>query len=84
MLIDGLQCGHFDRAAFTALRQGNVGAVTITGGFWEDVTESLDSNLAIDSLSQIQVPEFKGNGVTEEIQTTLIHLERILKVIILF
>ena len=43
MLIDGLQCGHFDRDAFEALRRGNVGAVTITAGFWEDVTESLDS-----------------------------------------
>jgi microsomal dipeptidase-like Zn-dependent dipeptidase len=43
MLIDGLQCGHFNRAAFQALREGNVGAVTITGGFWEDITESLES-----------------------------------------
>jgi microsomal dipeptidase-like Zn-dependent dipeptidase len=43
MLIDGLQCGHFDRHAFAALRRGNVGAVTVTCGFWEDVTESLDS-----------------------------------------
>lgn len=43
MLIDGLQCGHFDRNAFESLRRGNVGAVTVTCGFWEDVTESLDS-----------------------------------------
>lgn len=43
MLIDGLQCGHFDREAFDALRRGNVGAVTVTCGFWEDTTESLDS-----------------------------------------
>ena len=43
MLIDGLQCGHFDRDALEALRRGNVGAVTVTCGFWEDITESLDS-----------------------------------------
>jgi microsomal dipeptidase-like Zn-dependent dipeptidase len=43
MLIDGLQCGHFDRDAFQALLRGKVGAVTVTCGFWEDITESLDS-----------------------------------------
>jgi len=43
VLIDGLQCGHFDRAVFEQLQQAGVGGVTVTCGFWEDATESLDS-----------------------------------------
>ena len=43
MLIDGLQCGHFDREVFQQLQQANVGCITVTCGFWEDTTESLDS-----------------------------------------
>src|SRR5258707_9391770 len=43
MLIDGLQCGHFTRETFAALRQAEVGAVTVTCGFWEGTVESLDS-----------------------------------------
>ena len=34
MIIDGLQCGHFDRAAFQALQAGKVGGVVVTCGFW--------------------------------------------------
>ncbi|HEY4891974.1 MAG TPA: membrane dipeptidase, partial [Reyranella sp.] len=43
MLIDGLQCGHFTRETFAELRRADVGAVTVTCGFWEGTVESLDS-----------------------------------------
>ena len=43
MIIDGLQCGHFDRGAFEALKTGGVGGVVNTCGFWEGTVESLDS-----------------------------------------
>lgn len=43
MIIDGLQCGHFDRAAFQSLQTANVGGVVVTCGFWEGAVESLDS-----------------------------------------
>ncbi|GKX35387.1 MAG: dipeptidase [Rhizobiaceae bacterium MnEN-MB40S] len=43
MMIDGLQCGHFDRAAFESLRKGGVAGVVVTCGFWEGAVESLDS-----------------------------------------
>ena len=43
MLIDGLQCGHFTRETFSELRKADVGAVTVTCGFWEGTVQSLDS-----------------------------------------
>lgn len=43
MIIDGLQCGHFDRDAFLALLRGKVGGVVNTCGFWEGTLESMDS-----------------------------------------
>jgi microsomal dipeptidase-like Zn-dependent dipeptidase len=43
MIIDGLQCGHFDREAFIALQKAGVGGVVVTCGFWEGTVESLDS-----------------------------------------
>lgn len=43
MLIDGLQCGHFTRDTLEQLRRADVGAVTVTCGFWEGTVESLDS-----------------------------------------
>jgi membrane dipeptidase len=43
MMIDGLQCGHFDREVFTRLHAGGFACVTPTLGFWEDATESMDS-----------------------------------------
>jgi membrane dipeptidase len=43
MMIDGLQCGHFDRAAFQALLRGGIRGVVNTCGFWEGTVESLDS-----------------------------------------
>lgn len=43
MIIDGLQCGHFDREAFQSLQKAGVGGVVVTCGFWEGTLESLDS-----------------------------------------
>ncbi|MGE3371468.1 MAG: dipeptidase [Rhizobiaceae bacterium] len=43
MLIDGLQCGHFDRAIFEKLKRAHVTCVTSTLGFWEGAVDSLDS-----------------------------------------
>ena len=43
MIIDGLQCGHFDREAFQSLQKAGVGGVVVTCGFWEGAVESLDS-----------------------------------------
>lgn len=43
MIIDGLQCGHFDRQSFVSLKAGGVGGVVNTCGFWEGAVESLDS-----------------------------------------
>ena len=43
MLIDGLQCGFFDKEIFEDLRRGGFTCVTPTLGFWEGTLESLDS-----------------------------------------
>jgi microsomal dipeptidase-like Zn-dependent dipeptidase len=43
MIVDALQCSHFDREIFERLRAGGVTCVTATLGFWEDTLESLDA-----------------------------------------
>lgn len=43
MLIDGLQCGHFDRAVLEQLNAAGVGCVTITLGFWEGAIQAMDA-----------------------------------------
>ncbi|MDN2565060.1 membrane dipeptidase [Aquibium sp. A9E412] len=43
MLIDGLQCGHFNRSSFEELKTAGVTCVTVTCGFWEGALDSLDS-----------------------------------------
>jgi microsomal dipeptidase-like Zn-dependent dipeptidase len=43
MLIDGLQCGLFNRKVFEELRSGGFTCVTPTLGFWEGTLESLDT-----------------------------------------
>jgi membrane dipeptidase len=43
VLIDGLQCGSFDREIFEDLRRGGFICVTPTLGFWEGTLESLDA-----------------------------------------
>ncbi|MDQ2140493.1 membrane dipeptidase [Alcaligenaceae bacterium A4P071] len=50
MIIDGLQCGYFDRDVFERLKKGNVGCVTPTLGFWEGAVPSLES---IDAWRQL-------------------------------
>ncbi|SNY48568.1 Zn-dependent dipeptidase, dipeptidase homolog [Pseudooceanicola antarcticus] len=42
-IIDGLQCGHFDRDSFVNLKAAGVHGVVVTCGFWEGTLESLDS-----------------------------------------
>jgi microsomal dipeptidase-like Zn-dependent dipeptidase len=42
MLIDALQCGHFDRGVLEELRKAQVGCVTSTLGFWEGAIEAMD------------------------------------------
>ncbi|WP_053387283.1 membrane dipeptidase [Leucobacter japonicus] len=41
-VIDGLQCGRYDRQTLQQLRDGGVRAVTITASFWEDALETMD------------------------------------------
>ncbi|MEW5422814.1 dipeptidase [Amorphus sp. 3PC139-8] len=43
MIIDGLECGHFDRQSFLSLKTAGVAGVVVTCGFWEGALESLDS-----------------------------------------
>jgi len=43
MLIDGLQCGFFDRGVFEDLKAGGFTCVTPTLGFWEGAIESFDA-----------------------------------------
>ncbi len=47
MLIDGLQCGLFDREIFEDLRRGGFTCVTPTLGFWEGALESLELDRAL-------------------------------------
>ncbi|MFV0491716.1 MAG: membrane dipeptidase [Pseudorhodobacter sp.] len=42
-IIDGLQCGHFDREAFASLKAAGVNGVVVTCGFWEGPLESFDN-----------------------------------------
>jgi microsomal dipeptidase-like Zn-dependent dipeptidase len=43
MLIDALQCGHFNRGVLDDLRKAGVAAVTSTLGFWETAIEAMDA-----------------------------------------
>ncbi|ATI41157.1 peptidase M19 [Pacificitalea manganoxidans] len=42
-MIDGLECGPFDRESFLRLKAAGVHGVVVTCGFWEGALESLDS-----------------------------------------
>jgi len=42
LIIDGLQCGRYDREILSELRDKGVTAVTITASFWEDALETMD------------------------------------------
>lgn len=50
MLIDGLQCGHFSAESLMALREADVGCVTVTTAFWEDAVETMDRIAAFRDL----------------------------------
>ncbi|WP_312794250.1 dipeptidase [Tianweitania sp.] len=70
MIIDGLQCGHFDREAFLSLQRAGVGGVVVTCGFWEGALESLDAlGLWRDLV--------RDNSDVAEIGTTSAEIERI-------
>lgn len=43
MLIDGLQCGHFDRSVFEELKAGGFSCVVPTLGFWEGTVPALEA-----------------------------------------
>ena len=42
MIIDGLQCGNFNRDTFEGLQRAGVLGVVNTTGFWEGTVESMD------------------------------------------
>ncbi len=46
MIIDGLQCGHFDRRRFRPCRRVESAASYVTCGFWEGTGRSLDYSVA--------------------------------------
>ena len=46
IFVDGLECSNFDREIFRELREGGLGCVTVTCGFWEDGLESMDALVA--------------------------------------
>jgi membrane dipeptidase len=43
LVIDGLQCGPYDREVFEQLRAGGVTCATATVAFWEDAVETMDA-----------------------------------------
>ena len=51
-VIDGLQCGRYDRAVLERLRDGGVRAVTITASFWEDALETMDALVGWNDLAR--------------------------------
>lgn len=67
MLIDGLQCGHFNRGVFEELRVGGVSCVTITGGFWQGCIESMDAIAAWRDLlrdnEDLVLPVFQAEDI---------------------
>jgi len=42
MLVDGLQCGRYDRDILVEMRDAGLTAVTITASFWESSLETMD------------------------------------------
>jgi microsomal dipeptidase-like Zn-dependent dipeptidase len=43
MLIDGLQCGHFNREVFEELKAGGFACVVSTLGFWEGTVPAMEA-----------------------------------------
>ncbi|GEB47918.1 dipeptidase [Streptomyces cacaoi] len=50
LVIDGLQCGPYDRDVFQQLRAGRVTCATATVAFWEDAIETMDALAAWNDL----------------------------------
>ncbi|MGW4798036.1 membrane dipeptidase, partial [Nonomuraea sp. NPDC004297] len=70
IFVDGLECSNFDRQVFQELRDGDLGCVTVTCGFWEDTIESLDSVAAWRDL-------VRSNADLVAIATTAAQIEEI-------
>ncbi|MFD8572371.1 dipeptidase [Streptomyces sp. NPDC059639] len=49
-VVDGLQCGPYDREVFLQLRAGGVACATATVAFWEDAVETMDALAAWQDL----------------------------------
>jgi hypothetical protein len=41
---------------------------------FEQVAQTLDVNAAFDRLREVEVPDFEGDGVGEEVETSLVDL----------
>ncbi|WP_320774311.1 dipeptidase [Streptomyces sp. CRN 30] len=50
-VVDGLQCGPYDREVFEQLRAGGVLCATATVAFWEDAVETMDALAAWHDLA---------------------------------
>ncbi|MEU4659889.1 membrane dipeptidase [Streptomyces sp. NPDC023723] len=50
-VVDGLQCGPYDREVFEQLRAGGVVCATATVAFWEDAVETMDALAAWHDLA---------------------------------
>lgn len=66
--VDGF--GEFGRAVFD--------------GLFEEIPEALDADLAVHGFGQVEVPEFESDRVREEIQATLVDLEALFEIAVLF
>ena len=73
----------FQVAVHQVKRLGKLGR-TILQGLLKQVAESLNADLPVHSLGQVQVPEFKCNWIHEKIQASLIYLERLFEVFVFF
>lgn len=51
-LIDGLECGRYDREVLTEFAAGQMSCVTITLGFWEDALETMDAIASWNDLAR--------------------------------
>ncbi|MEV6794423.1 membrane dipeptidase [Streptomyces sp. NPDC051320] len=76
LLIDGLQCGPYDRTVFEQLRAGGVTCATATIAFWEDAVESMDalvrwhdlidanSDLVVQATTAADIEQARADGRT--------------------
>lgn len=52
---------------------GEFGGAPVDGLF-EEVAEALDVDLAVDGFREVEVPDFEGDGVGEEVEAALVDL----------